>query len=112
MPLPSPQVHSLTSLPAIQSRTGTNALVLFDCRFAVSGRDMFTLTPNSPHLGRHFLRLYLAFLRRLPHHLALPSGEYRRLSSDQMDRGRGVLDSFGACPMVRHASAMTACNPR
>ena len=36
-----------------------------------------------------------------------PLGEYRRLPSDQMGQGRGVLDSFGACPMVRHALAMT-----
>jgi hypothetical protein len=27
-----------------------------------------------------------------------------------MGQGQGVLDSFGACPMVRHALAMTACN--
>jgi CRP-like cAMP-binding protein len=71
MPLPSQQVHSLPLLPTIQSRSGTNALVLFGCRFAVSGRDMFTLTPNCPRLGRHFLRLYHSSLRPLPHHLLL-----------------------------------------
>src|SRR5204863_5129784 len=46
------------------------------------------------------------FLRRLPlhHHLlrpVLPERGHRQLPSDQRFLGRGILDVFCACPMVR-----------
>src|SRR5205807_1696070 len=52
------------------------------------------------------------FLRRLPlHHLlrpVLPERGHQQLPSDQRFLGRGILDVFCACPMVRLVSFGTA----
>src|SRR6266705_2337708 len=60
------------------------------------------VTLSSP---RRLLLLRPLFLRRLPLHLllrpALLERGHRQLPSDQRFLGRGILDVFCACPMVR-----------
>src|SRR5437868_15427320 len=61
------------------------------------------VTLSSP---RRLLLLRPLFLRRLPlHHLllrpALLERGHRQLPSDQRFLGRGILDVFCTCPMVR-----------
>src|SRR5438270_336862 len=61
------------------------------------------VTLSSPRLLLLLLRPL--FLRRLPRHLllrpALLERGHRQLPSDQRFLGRGILDVFCACPMVR-----------
>src|SRR5438067_7134609 len=60
------------------------------------------VTLSSPRL---LLLLRPLFLRRLPLHLllrpALLERGHRQLPSDQRLLGRGILEMFCACPMVR-----------
>src|SRR5438094_10648537 len=65
-------------------------------------RAYSVVTLSSP---RRLLLLRPLFLRRLPLHLllrpALLERGHRQLPSDQRFLGRGILDVFCACPMVR-----------
>jgi hypothetical protein len=63
-----------------------------------------TVTPSSPRGHPHLPQRHRVPLPPLLLRLrALPSCECRRVTIDRMGQSRGVLDSFGACPMVRHA---------
>src|SRR6266550_3877696 len=68
----------------------------------MNDRDHSMVTLSSPRR----LLLRPLFLRRLPlhHHLLRPAlleRGHRQLPSDQRFLGRGILDVFCACPMVR-----------
>src|ERR1039458_4437127 len=105
----------LSLLPAIQSRTGTTDLVLFDRRFPFRNRGCSTLTPSSRRRScgheLHFLCRRLCLPPRPLPRLALVEGEHRELPTDQAGLSRGMLDVSCSCtngaPRTPWANAAT-----
>src|ERR1700683_62588 len=84
----------ISLVPAIQSRTGTTAFVLFECRFVVPDGGSSMLTPSSLRPRRHLPRRCRDPLRPLLLRLARPVEGHGLAPSDPKRLRRGILGVF------------------